>query len=103
MQKSIEGKSYANNITSDTYSHTSNTQIENTNAIFTSEKLDKLDELEDMLKDLKINDTAYYVSNSATANDRKTILQAIHRQLLTIFMGRERLRAPETEVRNKNY
>ena len=50
MQKSIEGKSYANNITSDTYSHTSNTQIENTNAIFTSEKLDKLDELAYELK-----------------------------------------------------
>ena len=39
--------------------------------IFTSEKLDKWDELADTLKDLTINDSEYYVSNSATANDAK--------------------------------
>ena len=43
------------NVTTDTISHTSNTQSENTNAIFTSEKLDKLDNLEDSVKDLTIN------------------------------------------------
>ena len=49
-----------NNVTADTYIHTPNTKIENANAIFTSEKLDKLDDLEDALKDLTINDAKYY-------------------------------------------
>ena len=40
--------------------------MENTNKIFTSEKIDKSDELADTLKDLKINDAEYYVPNSAT-------------------------------------
>ena len=66
-----ESISDAENVTADTFSHTSNTQIDNANAIFTSEKLDKSDELADKLKDLTINDAQYYVSNSATANDAK--------------------------------
>ena len=61
----------ANNVTADTFSNTSNTQREDANAIFTSVKLDKSDELVDTLKDLTINDAEYYVSNSATANDAK--------------------------------
>ena len=58
-----------NNATADTFSHTSNTQRENANVIFTSEKLDKSDELEDRLKDLTINDATCYVSKSATTSD----------------------------------
>ena len=50
----------ANNVTADTFSHTSNTQRENSNAIFTIEKMDKLDDLADALKDLTINDAGYY-------------------------------------------
>ena len=46
-----ESISDSNNLTVDTFSHTSNTQIENANEIFTSEKLDKLYKLEDTLKD----------------------------------------------------
>ena len=92
MQKSIEEKSDANNITTNTYSHTTNTQRENSNVIFTSENLDKSDKLADTLKHLTINDTEYHVSNSATVNEEKMILQAIQRQLLTLTMGRERLR-----------
>ena len=37
----------------------------------TSEKLDKLDELEETLKDFIINDAEYYVSDSANVNDAK--------------------------------
>ena len=48
-----------------------NTQRENTNTIFTSEKIYKLDDMENTLKYFTINDTEYYVSNSATANDTK--------------------------------
>ena len=51
-----ESISDANNVTTDTFSHISNTQRVNANAIFTSEKLDKLDELADKLKYLTIND-----------------------------------------------
>ena len=56
----------------DTFSHTSNTQRENTNAIFTSEKLDKSDKLADALNDLTINDTKYYESNTATVSDAQS-------------------------------
>ena len=59
----------ANNITVDTFSHAPNTQRENVNVIFTSEKLDKSEELAVALKDLKINNTKYYTSNSVTASD----------------------------------
>ena len=41
------------NVNADTFSHTSNTQIENANAIFTSEKIEKSDDLADASKDLK--------------------------------------------------
>ena len=37
----------------------------------TSEKLDKSDKLEEMLNYFTINDTEYYVSNSANSNDAK--------------------------------
>ena len=53
---------YANNITADTFSHTSNIQRENENVIFTSEKLDKPYKLTDALKDLTINGAKYYLS-----------------------------------------
>ena len=55
-----EGKlSGDNNVTVDAYKHTSNTQRDNTNAIFTDEKIDKSYVLEDMLNDLKINNSKY--------------------------------------------
>ena len=50
----------ANNVAADIFSHTSKTQRENANGIFTSEKLYKLDELENTVKDLTINDAKYY-------------------------------------------
>ena len=52
-----------------TFSHATTAQRENANAIFTSENLDKLEELVDALKNLKINDTKFYESNTATASD----------------------------------
>ena len=63
-----ESISVANNVTADTFNHTPNTQIENANKIFTSEKLDKLDDMEDALNDLTIIDAQYYESKSATAS-----------------------------------
>ena len=39
--------------------------------ILTSENLDKLDDMAEMLKDLKINDVKYHVSNSENVNDAK--------------------------------
>ena len=66
-----ESISDVNNVTSDTFSHTPNTQRENANVIFTSEKLDKLDELVDAVNNLTINDAKYYESNTATASDEQ--------------------------------
>ena len=58
-----------NNVIADTFSHAPNAQRENANAIFTSENLDKSDELIDAVKNLKINDAEYYESNIVTASD----------------------------------
>ena len=44
----------------------SNTRRENSNVIFTSEKLDKSDELVDTVNKLTINNSPYYESNIAT-------------------------------------
>ena len=57
IHKVIEEESDSNNVTADTFGHTSNTQGENANMIFTSDKLDKSDNLVDRLKYLTINDT----------------------------------------------
>ena len=54
----------SNNVTVDTFSHASNTQRENENAIFTSEKLDKLNGLVDAVKELTINYSKCYESNA---------------------------------------
>ena len=59
----------ADNIPADTFSHTSSSQRENANTIFTSEKLEKPDELVDVVKKLKINNAKYYESNTATVSD----------------------------------
>ena len=59
----------ANNVTANTFSHTPNTQKESANMIFTSEELDKSDELADTLKDLTIKNSVYYAPNSATSSD----------------------------------
>ena len=61
----------ANNVAADNFSHTSNTQRDNINAIFKSEKLDKWEDMSDTLKDFTINDAEYYVSNSVLANGAK--------------------------------
>ena len=59
----------ANNITADTFSHVSNVYRENENKIFTSEKIDKSDELVDAVKNLTINNAKYYESNTVTVSD----------------------------------
>ena len=64
-----ESISDANNVTADIFSHTSNTQRDNANAILKSENQDKLEKLAEMLLDLTINNAEYYASNSDTASD----------------------------------
>ena len=59
------------NVTVYAFSHTSNTQRDNTNAILTSEKLDKSDDLAETLNYLTINDSEYYISDSVNANNEK--------------------------------
>ena len=71
MRKFTEKESIAdaNNVTVDTFSHMSNTQKENVNMIFTSEKLDKSYELVDAVNNFTINNAKYYESNTATTSD----------------------------------
>ena len=71
MRKVVEEESIAdfNNITADTFSHAYNTQRDNSNAIFASKKLDKLDELVDAVNNLTTKNTKYDESNTATASD----------------------------------
>ena len=57
-----------NNVTTATFSHASNTQRDNSNVIFTSEKPDKSDKLVYTVNNLTINDAKYYESNTATAS-----------------------------------
>ena len=58
----------AKKITVDTFSHASSSQRENSDAIFTSQKLEQQDELVKAINNLKINDSGYQ-SNKATAID----------------------------------
>ena len=76
IRKFIKNESIAdtNNVTADTFIHTLNTQIDNANAVFTSEKLDKSDELVDVVKNLTINNAKYYESNTATASNAQVDL-----------------------------
>ena len=70
MHKVIsEEEKDSQNVTAYTFSHTSNTQRDDSNVILTSKKLDKSDDLEETLNDLTVNDYVYYVSDSANAND----------------------------------
>ena len=52
----------ANYVTWDTFSHATNTQRGNTNTIFTSEKLDKVDNLVYAVNILTINDANYIIN-----------------------------------------
>ena len=52
----------AHNVTADTFSQTFNTQRVNENAILTSAKLDKSEDMSETLKELKIIGAGYYVS-----------------------------------------
>ena len=76
LRKFMEEESIAdsNNFTAYTFSHTSSTQRDNANTIFTSEKLDKSDDLVEAVKKLKINDSGCYESNTATASDAQGYL-----------------------------
>ena len=68
MEYEEESITDATNVPDDTFSHASSRQRENEDAIFTSEKLDKSDEIVDAINKLTIND-AIYELNKATASD----------------------------------
>ena len=57
-----------NNLTADAFSHASSSQRENLNTVFTSDKLEKLDNLVDAINNLTMNDAGYEL-NKATASD----------------------------------
>ena len=59
----------ANNVTADTFSHASNARRDRANVVFTSENLDKSDDMADAVNDLIINNAGYCSSNTANARD----------------------------------
>ena len=71
IRKFAEEESITNakNVTADTFSHASNARRENENAIFTSEKLDKSDDLTDAVNNLTVNNAKYHESNTVITND----------------------------------
>ena len=71
QQKSITD---SNNVTQDAFSHASDAQRENTNSIYTGDKLYKSDKQVDSVKNSKINDAKYYESNTATVSDAQVNL-----------------------------
>ena len=89
----------ANNVTADTFCHTPNTQRENANIIFTSENLDKLDELADALKYLIIRGAEFYESDTATANDAQGDSTRDQKTATHTSNGNEKI----TETSNGNF
>ena len=105
MHKIMEEESIldANNINVDTFSHMSNTKRQNTDAIFTGEKLDKPDDLADELKYLTINGAGYYISNSVSANDIHGNLTRNLKTVTHTSKRKEKIRTLSTGIWNKNY
>ena len=91
MRKVIEQESIsdANNVTEYTFSHKSNTQTENVNTIFTSDKIDKSNDLVDTVNNLIINDAEYFKSNKDTASDTQGDLPIDPETLNTTSNGNE--------------
>ena len=89
----------ANNVTADTSSHNSSAKRYNSNTIFTGEKLDKSDELVDAVKNLTINDTIYYESNTTTSSDSQGDLTRNPETVIHTINGNE----TANHTRNRNF
>ena len=63
--------------------------------ILTSENLDKLDDLVEALKDLKVNDDEYYVSESWNENDAK-VNPARNPKTVTHTSDRKKIKVTDT-------
>ena len=63
-----ESISDSNHVTADAFSHASSSHRENLGVIFTSKKLEKLEELVEAINNLKIDDARYEL-NTATASE----------------------------------
>ena len=82
----------------DTFSNMPNTKRENENMIFTSDKIDKSDELLYALKNLTINNAIYYASNSGTARDAQVNLTYDPKTVTNTINRKEKV----TDTRNGN-
>ena len=65
----------ATNVTADTCSHVPSSQRENPNAVFTSEKIEKSDDIFDPVESIKINDAGYDL-NIETGSDAQVDLKS---------------------------
>ena len=73
MEDEEESITDTNNVTADAFSLASNSQRENADATFTSDKLDKSDKLVNMINNLTINASRYEL-NTETASDTQSNL-----------------------------
>ena len=87
-----EAITYANNVTSDTFSLASSPQRKNSNAIFASEKLENSDCLVNTVAYTIIKDIGYKI-NAATASDTQVKFSSNTEKILT----------PATELLAKKY
>ena len=83
----------ANNATTDTFSSGSNAQRENLNAIFTSEKLDKSDDIVYAVNKFTINKPNILNKTQRPQGMHKAILHTIQKKILALA----------TEMLNKKY
>ena len=80
MEDEEESITDANTVTADAFSHTSSSQRENVDAVFTIEKLYKSENLVNTINDLTINDAGYEL-NKAIASDSQGDLTRKQTQL----------------------
>ena len=63
------------NVTADEFSHASSSQRENSNAIFTSEKLEKSDELVNAINKSTVNDAVYELNTATTSDTQGNLMR----------------------------
>ena len=74
MKYEEESITEANNINAYAFSHASSSQRENTDMIFTSEKLDKSDELVNAINNLTTSDVVYELNKSIASDAQGDIM-----------------------------
>ena len=67
----------ASNVTADTFSHASSSQIENLDATFTCENIEKSDELVNAINNLIMNDDGYELNTVKASDTQDNLMRKI--------------------------